>query len=194
MKYNFKLFISAVLPLVFLLSCGGDREYEYPSGYRVTLLLMGGKFSDGTSDRVQGGIMQPTTIKNIPRLIHGDPFLAYDQPFVVWNTDRYGYGDDYTADSIVDKHLTLYAIYGKYIYDEEQLKNIECNNPNVIYALSDNITISQGNPFEPLCPSVDRPFKGKLYGNGNTISFTTRTGSRMPKNGGLFAYTRCKHC
>lgn len=180
------LIVLLFFALFAFLGCS-DREYEYPSGYRVTLFLMGGKFSDNTSDRVHGGIMLPTALKDVPGLVHGDPYLTYDQPFAAWNTDRYGYGEDYTAESIIDKSLTLYAIYGRYIYDEYSLRMVECDNPNAVYVLSDNITIS--NPWNPLCPLPKQPFRGKLYGQGYTISFTTRSGGSAPDSSGLFAYT-----
>lgn len=172
-----------------LSACGSsnERTYEYPSGYRVALYLMGGKFSDGTSDRVHGGIMQPTALKDVPRLVHGDPYLSYDKPFAVWNTDPYGYGTDYTDETIIDRHLTLYAVYGKYIYDEYSLMEVECGNPSAIYVVSENISTS--SPWTPLCPDKALPFKGKIYGKGHGISYTTvSTGNRVPVNSGLFAY------
>jgi hypothetical protein len=170
-----------------LLSCGKDRVYEYPSGYRVELFLMGGVFADNTGDRVHGGILRPTAMKNVPRLVPNDPYLRYDLPFATWNTDPYGYGEDYTPESIIDRHIKLYAVYGVYIYDEYSLREIECGNPDVAYVLSENINTR--TPWEPLCPNPSKPFKGHLYGKGHSINYTTRTsGNNIPEYGGLFAY------
>lgn len=182
--------ISLALAIAFLSGCGAgsDRTYEYPAGYRVTLYLMGGEFSDGTSDRVHGGIMQPTAMKNVPNLIHGEPYLNYDKPFAVWNTDPYGYGTDYTDDTIIDSHVTLYAIYGRYIYDETSLLEIECGNPSAVYVLANDITTT--SPWTPLCQDSTNPFKGKIYGKGFSITYSTvSSGSRIPDISGLFAYT-----
>ncbi len=189
MRFFFKLLSLAALSVACLSACqGGDREYKQPSGYRVTLYLMGGEFPDGTADRVHGGILQPTAMKNVPNLLPGDPYLSYDRPFAAWNTDPYGYGDDYTPETIIDKHVTLYAIYGVYVWDESSLMNMECGNPDVVYVLSNDIIISAGNPWEPLCQDPNTPFEGKLYGDGHTIAYTTRSNYRMPDNSGLFAY------
>jgi hypothetical protein len=185
--HRFPIAIIAALLALLLLSCGKDREYEYPSGYRVELFLMGGIFADNTGDRVHGGILQPTAMKNVPRLVPNDPYLRYDLPFATWNTDPYGYGEDYTPESIIDRHIKLYAVYGTYIYDEYSLREIECGNPDVAYVLSENINTR--TPWEPLCPNPARPFKGHLYGKGHSISYTTRTsGNNIPEYGGLFAY------
>jgi hypothetical protein len=175
-------FISILALILAMFGCG-EREYEYPSGYRVTLFLMGGVFSDYSTGRVHGGIMQPTALKDVPQLVPNEPFLRMESPFAVWNTDPYGYGVDYTPDSIIDRHLTLYAIYGKYVYDEEALAAMECGNPDVVYVLSNNIIVNSSY-WRPLC-SESRPFRGKLYGKGYTIVFT----SNPPvESGGLFAY------
>jgi hypothetical protein len=170
------------IALIFAVFGCGEREYEYPSGYRVTLYLMGGVFSDYSTVRVHGGIMQPTALKDVPQLVPNEPYLRMESPFAVWNTDPYGYGDDYTPDSIIDRHLTLYAIYGKYVQDVETLAAIECGNPDVAYVLNDNIIIS--GRWRPLC-SESRPFRGKLYGKGYTIVFTN---DPNVDSGGLFAY------
>ena len=188
MRFFFRLLSLVALCFACLTACQGDRDYKQPSGYRVTLYLMGGEFPDGTSDRVHGGILQPTAMKNVPNLLPGDPYLSYDRPFAAWNTDPYGYGDDYTPETIIDNHVTLYAIYGVYVWDEASLMNIECGNPDVVYVLSNDILISTGNPWEPLCQDPDVPFEGKLYGDGHTIAYTTRSNYRMPDNSGLFTY------
>lgn len=178
--------VIAIFCLACLISCS-EREYEYPSGYRVTLYLMGGKFADNTADRVHGGIMRPTAMKNVPRLVPSEPYLRYDLPFATWNTDPYGYGDDYTPDTVIDKSLTLYAIYGVYVYDEYSLAAMECGNPDVVYVLMNSISIS--SQWAPLCQDPDKPFKGKLYGKGYSINFNaSAAGSSMPSSAGLFSY------
>ena len=188
MRLCSRLLMVIALSVACLAACGGDPEYKQPSGYRVTLYLMGGEFPDGTSDRVHGGILQPTAMKNVPNLLPGDPYLSYDRPFAAWNTDPYGYGDDYTPETIIDKHVTLYAIYGVYVWDRSTLEDMECGNPDVVYVLSNDIIMTAGNPWEPLCQDPNTPFEGKLYGDGHTIAYTTRSNYRMPDNSGLFAY------
>jgi hypothetical protein len=172
----------ALILLLFLLSCA-ERNYDPPSGYKVTLFLKGGIFADNTSDRVHGGILQPTAMKNVPRLIPSEPYLRWDLPFAAWNTDPYGLGEFYVPDSIIDRDVTLYAVYGTYVYDEYTLKDMECGNPFRIYVLMNDIN---AGVLLPICPDPDRPFRGKFIGNGYTISYTV--GTPIPAYGGLFAY------
>jgi hypothetical protein len=176
--------LTALILILFLLSCA-ERNYDPPSGYKVTLFLKGGIFYDNTSDRVHGGILQPTAMKNVPRLIPNEPYLSWDLPFAAWNTDPYGQGEFYVPDSIIDRDVTLYAIYGTYVYDEYTLKDMECGNPFRIYVLMNDIA---AGTLEPICQDPDRPFRGKLFGGGFTIRYATQTTGGIPSRSGIFAY------
>jgi hypothetical protein len=189
------LFITIVL--LILLSCS-EREGS-PGGYVVTLNLSGGIFPDGRSGGVYGGAYTPTPLKDIlERDVHADPSAPAalgEKIFAVWNTVPDGSGEDYIGDTIVDRDITLYAIYGEAVRTRDDLFALRCGDENAIYALhvednSNAISMLIGSPWVPLC-SIGVPFKGRLYGKGFAIVdlATKVSNTDAPDYGGLFAHT-----
>ena len=177
-----------LITLVCLIGCGDPGDD--PGGYVVSLNLNGGTFPDGGGDVKYGGAYTPTPLKEILEPMVEYPVIQGDKIFAVWNTAPDGSGDDYIMDTIVNRNLTLYAIYGEVVRDRSTFELVECGNPDKIYTLDQDISLVLGNPWEPLCPDEDVPFKGRIYGKGFGISyFATRSSDdEMPDSSGLFAY------
>lgn len=180
--------ILTVLLLLFLVGCGGGGEPgSDPGGYVVTLNLNGGYFEDSTGLK-HGGAFTPTPLGEMLANVLSDPMVNDGRVFAVWNTEADGSGEDYLDDTMVTGNVTLYAIYGTVIHTRSDLEGIVCNDANKIYSLDQEIDLSQGSNWEPLCASYANPFKGRLYGNGNAITgLETKTSvSEMDTYGGLF--------
>lgn len=173
--------------LFLVLSCGGGPGDD-PSGNVVTLNLNGGRFVDGSALKY-GGASLPTPLREIISSIVTDPVVSDGRAFAVWNTRPDGSGEDYIGDTLVDKSVTLYAIYADVIRTRSDMENIVCGDETKVYTLDENISLALGTYWEPLCPSSSYPFKGRIYGKGKQLAYfaTRTTAAEMPYNSGLFA-------
>ncbi len=78
--------------------------------------------------------------------------------------EKYGLADfvnDYSQDWLGFNNATI-------IYDEQDLYDIR-NNLNGVYVLANNIVLDEYQDWQPI-GTKENPFKGRLYGNYNTIS------------------------
>lgn len=183
-----KVIFLAFLFILFT-SCTESVRSE-PGGNVVTLDLNGGVFLDG-SDLKHGGVYEPTPLKKVLSSVITPPVINNGKVFAVWNTASDGSGTDYLDDTMVTESVTLYAIYAEVIRTRDDMARVECGNPEKIYTIDRSLSLALGDTWAPLCPQPALPFKGKLYGKGNEISYfyTKDSDMEMPEYSGLFAYT-----
>lgn len=182
-----RLIILIICACVFSACSNPDAA---PGGDTVTLNLNGGYFVNGNTSTIYGGIYSPIPLKKVLSDIIYPPVIKDGRVFAVWNTKPDGSGEDYINDSIVTKSITLYAIYSNVLRTREDFESIVCGDPDKIYTLEADISLAYGDPWQPLCANPAKPFKGRIYGKGNGLSyFSTRASvAERPQYSGLFAY------
>jgi uncharacterized repeat protein (TIGR02543 family) len=167
--------------------------------YRLTVHLMGGAILNVPLQDIPINHKGNKTLQQLPRLNqHPNPPPEFSmgesrKVFSVWNTEPDGSGEYIFPGTLIAGNLDIYAMYAKPLGSVQDLRDMECNNPDVWYAyerilLTDTLT-------EPLCQDPNAPFRGKIlpgfpestsppyYGSIRIIMSAPRT------HAGLFAYT-----
>lgn len=181
MRTNFFIKILMIAFSAFMLfSCGGsgssgaggDPDVDYtPDTYTVRFKLNGGVVGElgNTSDVVVAGVTPDALLGTLSK--KPTPYnLDFTKTFVAWNTKSDASGDYWTDEHPVTSDIILYAIYAEEV--AQDLSAIECNNPDVKYSISSDVSVAS-----PICAGADEAFMGRFYGEGVTVTVTgTSTG------------------
>jgi hypothetical protein len=180
--------LTALICLSFL-GCGssgggGETPPPAPTTYTVTFIINGGLYGSfgNTKDVVISEIEPGTLLGDLarkPAPIH----LDYTKDFVSWNTEADGSGEFYENYNHIDGDITLYAFYADdlavFPFDL-----IECDEPSAIYTLSADVSIAAADISDLLCPGS--AFMGRIYGKGNTVTYTLPAVTPAREYAGLF--------
>jgi hypothetical protein len=144
-----------------------DGESIVPAEtYRLTVHLMGGAFLNVPMQDIPINHKGNKTLWQLPRLNqHPNPPPEFSMDpnrkvFSVWNTQPDGSGEYIFSYTPITGNMDIYALYAKPITTTQELREVECNNPDAWYAFE----TLYADPLitEPLCSNPEAPFRGKI--------------------------------
>jgi hypothetical protein len=171
-----------------------------PGKHRLTVHLQGGAFRNVPLQVLGIDFTEGQTLSRLPR-VNGAPDHS-TLVFASWNTKGDGRGRIIWNDTPLTEDIDIYAIYGTSVKSWDDMKAIECGNPDAVYVLQHDpkhhpntqatcpilgYFTGFNTEWAPLCQDPNIPFKGQLYhnGTGGTICYTVRD---VSSRAGFFAY------
>jgi hypothetical protein len=170
-----------------------------PGKHRLTVHLQGGAFRNVPLQVLGIDFTEGQTLSRLPR-VNGAPDHS-TLTFASWNTQADGRGRIIWNDTPLTEDIDIYAIYGASVQSWDDMKAIECGNPDAVYVLQHDpkhhpntqatcpilgYFTGFNTEWAPLCQDPNVPFKGQLYNStGGAICYTIRD---VSDRAGFFAY------